>query len=127
MIKIGIVGSRRRNTPQDKQLLRSVLTRQLKKGKHFHLVSGGCPQGADRFAEELAEELLLPISIHDPDRESLPEDPQYYHYVEMFFKRNTLIAEECDILLAMPAPDRKGGTEDTIEKTIKLKKKVVLL
>jgi len=31
--------------------------------------------------------------------------------------RNTLIANNCDILIACVSPDRTGGTEDTIKKT----------
>ncbi len=127
MIKVGIVGSRRRNSKKDKELIREVLERQLKQGKELHLVSGGCPEGADKFCEELSEELRLGVSIHYPDRSKLPSEPQYYHHVEMFYARNTLIAEECDILVALPHWDRKGGTENTISKVEEMKKPLIIL
>jgi len=127
IFKIGIVGSRRRNTQEDKDKIRKALVFLLGEGKLLHLVSGGCPKGADKFAEELAEELKLSISIHYPDKEKLPSNPEYYHYVQMYYDRNTLIAEECDVLLALAADDRRGGTEDTIKKVENLGKMAVLL
>jgi hypothetical protein len=127
IVKLGVVGSRRRNTPADKELIRKILLHRIAKGDSLHLVSGGCPKGADRFAEELAEELKLSISVHLPDESSLPSNPQYFDYVQMYFARNTLIAQECNILLALPADDRRGGTEDTIRKAQDLGKPVILV
>jgi thiamine pyrophosphate-dependent acetolactate synthase large subunit-like protein len=125
-IKIGIVGSRRRNTEKDKQIVKNAVMHFSTKECELVLVSGGCPKGADRFAEELAKELNLPIKIHYPDKSKLEEDTRWA-YTKIYFERNTLIAQDCDILLALPAPDRKGGTEDTIKKATALKKPVVLL
>lgn len=128
ILKVGVVGSRRRNAPADKEKIRKALKQLIDKPDvRVHLVSGGCPEGADRFAEELAEEFKIGISIHYPDKESLPDNPQYYDLVKMYYSRNTLIAGECHILISLPASDRKGGTEDTIRKTDVLKKPVVCL
>ena len=76
------------------------------------IVSGGCPQGADRFAEVIAKKHGLPILI-------------FYHNWDRFgksagFERNTRIAEYSKTLIARVTPDRKGGTEDTIKKFQKL-------
>lgn len=51
-MKIGIVGSRKRNTIQDKQLIEQY----LKNVTISEIVSGGCKQGADKFAEEISVE-----------------------------------------------------------------------
>lgn len=127
-ILVGVVGSRRRNELIDKQTLKLYLVKLLASEKNIRLVSGGCPKGADRFAEELTEEMKLPeMIIHYPDKTSLPENPKHYHFAQINFARNTLIAKDCDFLVALPAPDRKGGTEDTIRKAKKLGKKVILL
>lgn len=128
ILKVGVVGSRRRNTEQDKQIIRQALQHLIAKDPEvkIFLVSGGCPLGADRFAEELAVELGLEISIHYPDKSKL-EANERWAYAKINFARNTLIAEECDILLATVASDRNGGTENTIKTCQKLKKPVVLL
>jgi hypothetical protein len=123
MIKVGIVGSRSRNSPQDKALIKSLLLRQIEKGKSFHIVSGGCPRGADRFAEEIAEELLLPISIHEPDIEPGCTKAEY---ARACYARNTLIAEESDVIIAC-WDGVSRGTKDTIDKAEHLGRTVVIV
>lgn len=112
---IGIVGSRRRDDISELVRLEEIL------GKIWRhpdtLVSGGCPQGADRFAEILASQYAIPIKIHRA------EWGKYGKAAGPI--RNTLIAQDCDILIALPAPDRTGGTEDTIRKVLAMKKRVI--
>jgi len=126
-LKLGVVGSRRRNSLRDKRILKEFLKKARIKFPTLTLVSGGCPKGADHFAEELSEELNIPIIIHYPDRSKLPENPDRHHFAIINYARNTLIAEDCEVLVALVADDRKGGTEDTIKKATKLGKKVILL
>ena len=126
-IRVGIVGSRRRNDFHDRQLLYNFLAKYVEKGYPIHLVSGGCPKGADRFAENIAEELGLGITVHKPDKRLLPAKPLYHDYVKMYHGRNTLIAEDCQILVALPSRDRKGGTEDTITKANALGRTIIIL
>lgn len=127
VIKVGVVGSRSRDTPKDKAVIKKALLSQLDKGKKLHLVSGGCKKGADKFAEELAEELNLGISIHSVD---FPGFSRYnvsrWQYAQKAYERNTLIAEECDILMAV-WDGISGGTADTIKKTEALSKPVIVL
>jgi hypothetical protein len=138
MLRIGIVGSRRRNTQTDKLQVTQRLIQILENSEPFSqrfydpsfewknyvtLVSGGCPKGADRFAEELAVELNLPIILHLPDKSKLPACPQRWHFAEINFERNQWIARDSDILIACVADDRKGGTEDTIKHFLKTYKK----
>lgn len=82
------------------------------------LVSGGCPKGADNFAEVLANVRGLTITIHKPDWNGTAKKAAG-------FVRNTLIAKQCDVLIALVASDRKGGTEDTVKKVLAMGKKVV--
>jgi hypothetical protein len=103
---IGIVGSRRRDTPGDYEKLTETLENLMIDGDT--LVSGGCPTGADHMAEVIAKKEGFTITIHYPD---------WNRYGKRAgFERNGKIALDADILIAVVAPDRKGGTEDTIRK-----------
>lgn len=114
---IGIVGTRRKDHYTDQIRLEKALDKIIKSGDK--LVSGGCPKGADRFAENIAKARGLTITIHYPDWDQ--------HKQAAGIIRNTDIAKSCDILLAMVADDRTGGTEDTIRKAEKLGKKVIVV
>ena len=108
-MKLGIVGSRRRNSLEDKELIRQRII-ELKPDS---LVSGGCSKGADRFAEELAIELDLSIEIFRPNLKGNPT-PTRYDMIKAYYARNQQVAIASDRLIALVAPDRKGGTEHTI-------------
>lgn len=122
MITIGIVGSRRRNTAKDHFATCATLNHYLSKNKikDFKLVSGGCPKGGDLFAEAIARDKGLTITIHYPNWKGPAGKAAG-------FVRNTAIAEDCDVLIAVVASDRTGGTEDTIRKVKKLGKPVILV
>lgn len=129
MKKIGIIGSRRRNTKEDLELLRKIFLDTYKNGDI--IVSGGCPLGADHMAEIFAKEYNIPIKIHYPDKSKL--DPEKckkswkWAYAEINYARNTFIAQDCDVLIALVHSDRKGGTEDTIRKAEKIGKSIILV
>jgi len=127
MLKIGIVGSRRRDSNKDKQVIELTLFRVLsgywislpEVDKGVMLVSGGCPKGADRFAEELAKEHMFPITVHYPDKSKLDKILSITNptqaYAQINFARNKKIAEDSDYLIACVSEDRTGGTENTIK------------
>ena len=115
MRRIGIVGSRSRDTIPDYQEVVNTFTTIYKEGDT--IVSGGCQKGGDRFAEIIAKGLGLTITIHYPDWDK--------HKKSAGFVRNTLIANDCDVLIACVAGDRTGGTEDTIKKVLKQNKEVI--
>lgn len=103
---IGIIGSRRRNTPADYTLTVKAFQSIYVKGDI--LVSGGCPQGGDHFAELISIADNVPIKIHRAE--------WGLHGRSAGFKRNGLIARDADILIAVVHVTRTGGTEDTIAK-----------
>jgi len=109
MKNIGIVGSRRRNTVKDYQVIVKAFFKIYKSGDK--IISGGCPKGADSFAENIAEVHHIPIKIFYADWKRLGK--------KAGFIRNTDIAEESNVLIACVASDRTGGTEDTIKKFLK--------
>jgi len=120
--KIGIVGSRRRNSKSDFELLKKVFYSIYEDGDI--IVSGHCPKGADAMAEIFAKELNLTedngkLILHRPDWDS--------HGKAAGFVRNTFIAEDSDVIIAVVSPDRAGGTEDTVKKAIKLGKQILLV
>ena len=123
MKTIGIVGSRRRDTVEDYRQCEKTFLEIYEEGDS--IVSGGCSEGADRFAVLFRDKFNIPLEEHLPDLPS--KGSQYYEFVKAYYARNTLIAQDCDILLAMVAPDRKGGTEDTIKKVKKLGKSIVMV
>lgn len=124
---IGVVGSRRRATEEDMQLTIDTFFEYYSKGDR--IVSGGCELGADRFAEVIASDHGITITIHYPRQEDLDKALLAHNpraaWAKINYARNTLIAEDCHILIALVAPDRLGGTEDTIRKAIKLGKEVI--
>lgn len=144
-MNIGIVGTRQRDGKGDLELVRIKLLEIYKPGDN--IISGGCKQGGDRFSEILANELQLDfewctseeifaqsssctkafkgfIRIHVPDENRLDAKllakNRRAAYAVINYARNTLIAQDSDKLIACVAPDRKGGTEDTIKKFVKL-------
>lgn len=115
---IGIVGTRRRDDEGAGLLCVKAFLKEFVPG--CRIVSGGCPKGGDRFAEMIAKEWGLTITIHYPDWKGVAGKAAG-------FVRNTQIAEDCDVLIAVVSSDRTGGTEDTIKKAKKLGKKIVLV
>ena len=119
-MRLGIVGSRRRNKLSDKILIR----KKVKELNPLEIVSGGCKQGADRFAEQITKELRIKKKIFLPEK---PKRMVYHEFVKAFFSRNKQIAEYSDMLIALVAPDRKGGTENTIKHFLKTHNEIDLI
>lgn len=109
---IGIIGSRKRDShvAYQKVFRQFNLLVRSKKIDESRLVvcSGGCPKGGDKFAEEIARDLGLPILIHHANWKKFGKGAG--------FVRNSEIAHDSDYLIACVTKDRKGGTEDTIKK-----------
>ena len=122
MKKIGIIGTRRRDTPVVRKLIYEKLMKVYNDGDW--IVSGGCEKGGDRFAEEIAKTEGIPIVTFYPNNKK-------YGYPASLFIRNTSVAENSDIIIAcVMHPEegiesvlqrKTGGTEDTLKKFVKMK------
>jgi len=123
---VGIVGSRTRDTAEDRSIVCAVIFQLFKLTGDLILVSGGCPRGADSFIEGIAKSLDLPEPIiHRP---RVRRRASKREFALAAYARNTLIARDSDILFALPAPWPGGrGTRDTMQKAWLMKKKIVLL
>lgn len=119
MKTIGIVGSRRRNSRNDYCLIAGALEKEAS-DQIVRIVSGGCKEGGDRFAEVIARDQGLTITIHHADWRGASGK-------FAGFARNGKIAADCDVLIACAAFDRSGGTEDAIRKAEALGKRIVLV
>jgi len=133
---IGIIGTRRRDGKSDFLKVWEAFQDVYVPGDS--ICSGLCPKGGDRFAVLIANRLRLPSNKrvwHPPDWDDL-EAPnariKYNKYSKRYnanagFARNTYIARDSDVLIACVAPDRTGGTEDTIKKFLKNKPREKLI
>jgi hypothetical protein len=135
MIIIGVVGSRRRNEESDYKAVESkfvdiiwslVKQKKVKKKSEIKICSGGCKKGADSFVKRLKELTGIDYYEHLPklpeDYDDLPGQAKRWAYAKAAYARNTLIAQDSNILIACVAADRTGGTEDTVKKFTKIHK-----
>jgi hypothetical protein len=109
MKKIGIVGTRRRDSNEAFKKIKEIFFDIYEEGDI--IVSGGCPKGGDRFAEKIARDNGIPILIYFPNWN------KYSRGAGLI--RNSDIANASDCLIACVSKDRTGGTEDTIKKFLK--------
>jgi hypothetical protein len=109
MKTIGVVGTCRRDFPEDFRAVKAKFLELYEDGDR--ICSGGCKAGGDRFAEAIARDLGLTMIIHYPSWTKFGRSAG--------FIRNTLIANDSDVLLACVSAERSGGTEDTVEKAKK--------
>lgn len=116
MKKIGIIGTRRRNTKSDYKAVRDKFFEVYVDGDW--IVSGGCEKGGDAFAERIAKTYGIPILIFEARWNHVWRNEKFImqYNQNAGFVRNVPIAKTSDILIACVAEDRKGGTEHTIGK-----------
>jgi len=110
MKRIIIIGSRRRNDGLDFLMVEQELLKIYEEGDL--LVSGGCPTGGDKFAEDLSAKYNIWMVVWKAEWNRYGKGAG--------FIRNTIIAQNGDVVVACVAPDRTGGTEDTIKKFKKM-------
>lgn len=120
-MKIGIIGTRGRDSVEDLRAVYDALAMLLTQYSDklhtdplypFEIVSGGCPEGGDRFAEILAKKYQVPIKVYHAPWRKLKKGAGY--------ARNKRIAQDADVLIACVGSNREGGTEDTIKEFRKL-------
>lgn len=115
MSVIGVIGSRRRATDADYDLVRDMMQAVWMPSDTF--VSGGCEMGGDYFAEAICRSNGWSLMIHYANWR--PQGPYGPTNRAAGFERNSLIARDATILIACVADDRTGGTEDTIKKFLR--------
>jgi YspA, cpYpsA-related SLOG family len=114
MSRIAIVGSRRRT---DRAAVEAAVA-ELPAGTI--VVSGGC-RGVDTWAAEAASARGLAVVEHRPDIHGVRNRGDA---VRRYHARNRRIAADCDWMIAFPAPDRTGGTENAIAQACRLGKPI---
>jgi hypothetical protein len=124
-IKIGIVGSRRRNSINDMRIVYKFvsLMKDANKNKNVIIVSGACPFGADSFAAQAAKSFKLDLVEYPIPKINFFSK---WEFVKAAYDRNLLIAENSDIGFALVHDDRTGGTENTIMHFNQLKKVIFI-
>jgi hypothetical protein len=94
-------------------------------GTDLVIVSGGCPQGADAFAEEAARLMQVKTDITPVDKKGITSK---WDFTKRAFARNRVVAERSrNGLFCLVAEDRTGGTENTILHALELKIPVFLV
>jgi predicted Rossmann fold nucleotide-binding protein DprA/Smf involved in DNA uptake len=121
-MRAGIVGSRRRNSMRERRQVLTLVERLLIEFPDLTLVSGGCRQGADAFADEAHRVFDVPMVTYLPDFSG-----SHRFAAEPFFVRNRRIAQDSDRIYAWVAADRTGGTENTVTHALELGRPVFLV
>jgi hypothetical protein len=115
-MKVAIIASRRRS---DRDAVEACVA-ALPIGDV--VVSGGA-RGPDKWAEDAARARGLALAVHLP---SVDGSRGRWDSTRRYYQRNQAIVDDCDRLIASPAPGRKGGTEDTIRWALRAGKPVDL-
>ena len=132
-MRVGIIGSRRYENK--KKIKDFVFKLKNQYGNDTIIVSGGCKQGADRYAKKYTLELGLQYEEYPPFHEVhnlycvLPES-RYNRDFSMrnFFVRNKIIASVSDFIVAfVPDGVESKGTISTLEYAKKLNKKRIII
>ena len=132
-MKIGIVGSRRYENK--KKIKDFIFKLKEEYGTDTIIVSGGCKNGADKYAKKFALEFDMKYVEFPAVHESYNMHcilPRYKYgkpyAVWHFFERNKEIAKYSDKIVAfIPEGIKSNGTMNTIEHARKMEKKVIIL
>tara|TARA_R110002074_G_scaffold58179_1_gene142683 strand:+ start:26 stop:421 length:396 start_codon:yes stop_codon:yes gene_type:complete len=130
-MRVGIIGSR---TYEDKRKIRETVYKLKQQfGDKLVIVSGGCKDGADRYAKKYAIELDCKYIEFNPAHtvRNLYSALHAAYYgkeynVKYFFQRNKMLAGYVDYLIGFDK-SCSSGTAYTINAARKKGKKVVIL
>ncbi len=131
-MRIGVIGSREY---QNFRKIKDTIFLLTKKFENLTIVSGGCRDGADKFAKKYAIELgcsyLEFNPAHTPKNLYSALHENYYGKIyqpKNFFHRNKMLANYVDCLIAfIPKDGKSSGSEHTIKEAKKMNKKVVII
>ena len=132
-MKIGIVGSRRYENK--KKIKDFIFKLKQEHGEDTIIVSGGCKQGADRYAKKYALELGLQYEEYPPFHDvhnlycTMPSSRYGKPYaVKYFHARNKIIAGTSDFIVAFISDGvQSDGTFSTLNYAKKFNKKRIII
>ena len=132
-MRVAIIGSRRYENK--KKIKDFVFKLKQQYGENTTIVSGGCKQGADRYAKKYSLELGLQYEEYPPFHEvhnlycPLPESRYDKPFtMRNFFARNKIIAGTSDFIVAfIPENIEANGTKNVLEYAKKLNKKRIII
>jgi len=134
MPNVAIIGSREW---QNKRKIKDLIFELRQKfGNDVTVISGGCKEGADKFAKKFAIELGVQYKEYNPAhtiRNLYSAMPASYYdkpyHVTQFHHRNDLIAKNSDYCIALIPKDaeKSNGTKYTIKRFKKLGKPVIIM
>ena len=132
-MKIAIVGSRRYENK--KKIKDFIFKLKQEHGEDTVIVSGGCKDGADKYAKKYALELGLQYEeyppIHFPYNLYCPLGEHNYnkpYQVSNYFKRNKQIAIYSDTIVGfIPEGVASNGAMSTIKYAEKFGKKTIII
>lgn len=114
-INVGIIGSRSRNSQDDYIKVHDAFIKLknefVSDEREFMIVSGGAKSGGDAFAKMLHEQYQTHYTEYVPQYLKHKNNPKYAP-----LSRNHYTAKHSEILIACVNNNKKGGTEDTIDK-----------
>ena len=131
-LRVAIIGSR---TYENKNRIKDFCFHLKNKyGSDTVVISGGCPQGADKYAKKYSLELGLqyeefPPAHHQHNLYCRFGEEQYDqpYNVKNFFKRNKQIAIFSDVVVGfITYGNESPGSNYTIETAKKLNKKTIV-
>ena len=132
-MRVALIGSRRYENK--KKIKDFVFKLKQQYGDKTIIVSGGCKQGADKYAKKYALELGLQYEEYPPFHEvhnlycSLPES-RYDKPFSMrnFFARNKILVGTSDFIVAfIPKGVEANGTMNVLEYAKKINKKRIII
>ena len=132
-MKVAIIGSRRYENK--KKIKDFIFKLKNQYGTDTIVVSGGCKQGADKYAKKYALELGLQYEEYPPFHEvhnlycTMPESRYGKPYsIKNYHARNKIIAGTSDFIVAFISEGvQSDGTFSTLEYAKKLDKKRVII
>jgi len=132
-MKVGIVGAR---IYENKKKIKDFIFKLKQNyGEDTIIVSGGCKNGADKYAKKYALELGLQYEEYPPFHEvhnlfcTLPESRYGKPYsVKNYFARNKIIAKVSDLVVGfIPEGHISNGTNSTLKYAEKEGKKTIII
>jgi hypothetical protein len=107
-MRVAIIGSRRRT---DRKTIDAAVA-ALPLGTV--VVTGGA-RGPDRWADQAAQGRGLEVVVYVPGLDGVRTR---WQAADRYYARNQQIVDDAEMIIAFVAPDRTGGTEDTIRRAL---------